>query len=386
MTETGNLPCDPWEMSSSALVSPLEGSDCAALKELRARLSSGGLFDASRFWTWKLLIWVPAFFASYVGLLLLPFGVLWASLALVASLSLLTMGYVGHDAGHFALSKKRWVNDVWGHFGMTFLCGMSFGFWRSRHNLHHVHCQEVEGDPDMHFGVLFSVYPDSASWQTPLGRIFLRIQKWAFWPLASFYWVTLRYDGIRDLFQRPKETKVDRFVMPLHWIVLVVVPALLIGWHAALLAYVTVSCVSSLMTASVFIPNHIGMRRLGREHGLGYLEQQVTTSRNISNPRLLDFYYGGLNSQIEHHLFPRVAHNRYRRMRAVVRGFCAERRIPYEEVSLYRALASVGHHLGDMTAAYHARSPREPAERGAAAMSLDSAVPAMVDASDTSEN
>jgi fatty acid desaturase len=206
----------------------------------------------------------------------------------------------------------------------------------------------------MHFGVLFSVYPRSANWHTPLGRFFLRIQKWSFWPLSSFYWVALRYDGLRDLFQQPERTRVDRFVMPLHWIVLLVIPGLVFGWPAALLAYVTVSCLSSLMTASVFIPNHIGMRRLGEGEKLSYLEQQVTTSRNIANPRLLDFYYGGLNSQIEHHLFPRVAHNRYRAMRPFVRAFCEARGISYHESSLYRALAAVGGHLGDMTAAHGA--------------------------------
>jgi fatty acid desaturase len=330
-----------------------------ALKDLRARLEARGLFEPSRFWLRKLAVWVPTFFLSYLGLLVLPFGLVWLLLAVTASVGLLTMGYVGHDAGHYALSKRRWVNDVWGQFGMTFLCGMSFGFWRSRHNAHHVHCQEVGGDPDMHFGVLFSVYPDSASWHTRLGRLFLRVQKWAFWPLSSLYWVALRYDGVRDLLQRPKETKVDRFLMPLHWIVLLVGPALAFGWPAALLAYVTVSCMSSLMTASVFIPNHIGMRRLAPGHGIDYLEQQITTSRNISNPPLLDFYYGGLNSQIEHHLFPRVAHNRYREMRTTVRAFCHEHGLPYEEVTLYRALASVGRHLGGMTAA-HLASVRGP--------------------------
>lgn len=325
-----------------------------ALKDLRHRLEARGLFRPSRHWASKLLVWVPGLLLSYLVLLHRPFGLVWVFCAVAASVGLLTMGYLGHDAGHHALSKRRWVNDLWGHFGMTFLCGMSFGAWRSRHNAHHVHCQEVGGDPDMHFGVLFSVYPDSANWHTALGRLFLQVQKWIFWPLACFYWVTLRYDAFRDLFQRPKETRVDRFLLPLHWIVLLVVPGLTFGWASALLAYVTVSCASSLMTASVFIPNHVGMRRLAPNHGFGYLEQQVTTSRNISNPPVLDFYYGGLNSQIEHHLFPRLPHNRYRAMRATVRAFCEERGLPYEEVTLYRALASVGNHLGDMTAAYRA--------------------------------
>jgi fatty acid desaturase len=196
----------------------------AQLKDLHAELAGQGLFEPSHFWRRKLLFWAPAFLLSYLGLILLPFGPLWLLLAPLSAVALLTMGFVGHDAGHYALSRRRWINDVWGHFGMTLLCGMSFGFWRSRHNLHHVRCQEIDGDPDMHFGVLFSVYPNSASWQTPLGRFFLRIQKWAFWPLASFYWVALRYDAIRDLFQRPKETRIDRFLLPLHWIVLLVIP------------------------------------------------------------------------------------------------------------------------------------------------------------------
>ena len=328
----------------------------AGLRQLHAELMRRGLFDPSHRWRWTLPLWAAAFFLAYIGLIVLPFGPLWLLLAPLGAVALLTMGFVGHDAGHYALSRRRWVNDVWGQLGMTLLCGMSFGFWRSRHNRHHAQCQEIDGDPDMHFGVLFSVYPNSASWQTPFGRFFLRIQKWSFWPLAAFYWVALRYDAIRDLFQRPAETKVDRFLLPLHWILLLVVPGLVWSWPAAILAYVTVSCLSSLMTASVFIPNHMGMRRLEPGAEISYLERQITTSRNITNWRWLDFYFGGLNSQIEHHLFPRVAHHRYRAMRPIVRAFCREHGLAYEEASFIRALASVGQHLGAMTAAYAASS------------------------------
>jgi len=336
--------------------------DAQALRDLHLELDRRGLLEPSTVWERKLLVWIPILFLSYLGLLALPFGLLWLALVPLASVAFLTMGYLGHDAGHYALSKRRWVNDVWGHFGMTFLCGFSFGFWRARHNDHHVHCQEIDGDPDMQFGFVFSVYPDSPSWKTAFGRFLLGIQRWAFWPLACFYWASLRYDGIRDLFQQPKLTRVDRFVMPLHWLVLLVVPGLVFGWGAAVAAYLAVSCVSSLMTASVFIPNHIGMRRLSVADKPSYLEQQVTTSRNISNPRVLDFYYGGLNSQIEHHLFPRVTHDRYRAMRPVVRAFCDARGIAYQEASLYGAVAAVGRHLGAMTAAYHAsKKPAAPA-------------------------
>jgi fatty acid desaturase len=138
-------------MTSSAAVEELSTASphCQALKDLHAELDGQGLFAHTHFWRWKLLIWVPTFFASYLGLLVVPPGPLWLLLVPLVAMAILTMGYVGHDAGHYALSKKPWINDVWGHFGMTFLCGFSFGFWRARHNNHHVHCQEVSGDPDM---------------------------------------------------------------------------------------------------------------------------------------------------------------------------------------------------------------------------------------------
>ena len=364
--------------AASAMSGEGAPDDARALKELHSELGRRGLLEPSGIWSRKLLIWIPILVLSYVGLLALPFGPLWLALVPISSVAFLTMGYLGHDAGHYALSKRRWVNDLWGQFGMSFLCGFSFGYWRARHNLHHSHCQETDGDPDMQFGVVFSVYPDSSNWGTPLGRFFLAIQRWAFWPLSCFYWVGLRYDGIRDLFQQPKVTRIDRFVLPLHWLVLVVVPGLVFGWGPAAAAYLAISCVSSLMTASVFVPNHIGMRRLTQAEKLGYLEQQVTTSRNISNPRALDFYYGGLNSQIEHHLFPRVAHDRYRAMRPIVRAFCEARGISYHEATLYGALAAVGRHLGAMTAAHRAATKPAPSssmERCSAAGEIQSETP-----------
>jgi len=133
------------------------------LKELRAELDTHGLLEPTPVWRRKLLFWVPTFFASYLALLALPVGLPWLVLAPLCAVSMLTMGFVGHDAGHYSLSRRPWINDAWGQFAMTILCGMSFGFWRSRHNLHHNRCQEIDGDPDMHFGVLFSVYPNSAS-------------------------------------------------------------------------------------------------------------------------------------------------------------------------------------------------------------------------------
>src|ERR1700722_7824032 len=120
-------------MLSAANVVTADPFDCQALKDLSAQLDEGGFFTPSHFWRWKLMLWVPLFFLFYGALVILPWGPLWLLLVPVASVGLLTMGYVGHDAGQYALSKKRWVNDFWGQYGMPFLCGMSFAFWLSLH-------------------------------------------------------------------------------------------------------------------------------------------------------------------------------------------------------------------------------------------------------------
>jgi len=77
------------------------------LKDLHAEVKATGLLEPSHFWRTKLLFWIPAFFLSYYGLLVVPFGLAWLILAPRCAVSLLTMGFVGHDAGHYALSRKR---------------------------------------------------------------------------------------------------------------------------------------------------------------------------------------------------------------------------------------------------------------------------------------
>jgi len=78
---------------------------------------------------------------------------------------------------------------------------------------------------------------------------------------------------------------------------------------------------------------------------LGFLRRQVLTSRNLSGRSLTGFVFGGLDTQIEHHLFPTMPRPNLRRSREVVRPFCADRRIAYAERSPWRAYREVLHHL-----------------------------------------
>ena len=94
-----------------------------------------------------------------------------------------------------------------------------------------------------------------------------------------------------------------------------------------------------------FAPNHKGMPILSASDNTDFLRRQVLTSRNVHGGLLTDFALGGLNYQIEHHLFPSMPRPNLRRAQPLVAAFCAERDVSYAQTSLLRSYALVLGHL-----------------------------------------
>jgi fatty acid desaturase len=100
-----------------------------------------------------------------------------------------------------------------------------------------------------------------------------------------------------------------------------------------------------LYLGSTFAPNHKGMPTLTAEDELDYLRRQVLTSRNITGGRWLDVLYGGLNYQIEHHLFPNMPSPNLRKSRPIIEGYCREIGVPYVATGLVDSYAQALRHL-----------------------------------------
>ena len=88
---------------------------------------------------------------------------------------------------------------------------------------------------------------------------------------------------------------------------------------------------------SIFAPNHKAMPLLERDSKVDFLRRQVLTSRNVIAHPITDFWYGGLNYQIEHHLFPRLPRNKLREAQPIIRGFCLDHSIAYHETSVFQS-------------------------------------------------
>jgi fatty acid desaturase len=100
-----------------------------------------------------------------------------------------------------------------------------------------------------------------------------------------------------------------------------------------------------LYLGASFAPNHKGMPILGAADRSDFLRRRVLTSRNVRGGWLTDLALGGLNYQIEHHLFPSMPRPNLRRSQALIREFCQQRGVPYCEASLAGGYAQALRHL-----------------------------------------
>jgi fatty acid desaturase len=94
-----------------------------------------------------------------------------------------------------------------------------------------------------------------------------------------------------------------------------------------------------------FAPNHKGMPILREDDKVDYLRRQVLTSRNIRGGRFVDFALGGLNYQIEHHLFPNMPRPSLRRAQGIIRAYCGQHGLTYHETGIIGSYGQVLRHL-----------------------------------------
>ncbi len=318
-------------------------------RDLRDLLETTGFFERSpKVYLRKILLYGTLHILAYLSLFAFahtPWR--WLSL-LTLALTANQFYYISHDAGHYALSDHKNTNLRLGHIGHTFIAGGSFRFWQYKHELHHRFCNEETRDPDMNLFFVKLYEADEAAQRPIWVRWMVQQQAWLLWILSMFHNFDFQRVSWIYAVQNPKRCRAEFVLVPLHFIVYLLIPIAILGWPVAVTNYVISMMVSGFILATVFTINHIGMPSVSDNHSLSFIEQQVITSRNVLVPAFCNEYFGGLNYQIEHHLFPWVSNDRYPLASPTVKAFCAERDITYAEESFGAALWSVEQHLIEM--------------------------------------
>jgi fatty acid desaturase len=314
--------------------------------ELSRRVRDGGLLTRRRgYYTAKIATSIGALCA--LAVLAVVIGDSWWNIAVAVGLAfvLTQLGFIGHDAGHHQVCTRRRDNNLIGLFVANLLTGFSFGWWTTKHNRHHAHTQRPEKDPDLVAGALVYM-PEQAQRRGWFGRTCARAQVVLLVPLLFLEALNLHVASAISLSRRrDRGALAEAGLLLVHAGVFFVAPFFILSPVRAVVFIVVSQALFGFYLGASFITNHVGMPTLVGDDELGFLRRQVMTSRNLSGRSLTGFMFGGLDTQIEHHLFPTMPRANLRRARELVRPFCVERRIAYAEQSPWRAYRDVLHHL-----------------------------------------
>lgn len=304
---------------------------------LRQTISGAGLLDRAYSYYAARILLTYAMFGFALGLPFLTpptFG--WGLTAAVfIGLASVQVSMVGHDAGHLAVFKSARANFVLGLFAMSLSLGVGFWYWCDRHNRHHANTNDVEEDPDLAGSGLIAFSEEEAAarrgWRRSIAKhqanlsilflLFQLILVYAF-RIESWLFTLRRLRGARRLME------LALLASNLMWSL---APVAVLGWRW-LWIFAGSQMIAGIYLGLIVATNHKGMPVWAKGAPLTYVERQVLSSRNVTSNALWDFVFGGLNYQIEHHLFPTMPRVNLRQARAHVKPFCLAHGLGYEEV------------------------------------------------------
>jgi fatty acid desaturase len=297
---------------------------------------------------WTKLVGAVVLLAGWV-LAFVLLGDTWWQLgsAVVLSVLLTQTAFLGHDAAHRQIFKSGRWNDWTSLVVANLLVGLSYGWWQSKHTRHHASPNQEGSDPDIDSAALAFTPAHARRHQHPWLRWLVAQQGWFFFPLLLLEGVSLHKDGLTRVLSRGKLKRrwveLTFLTVRLGGLLTLVLLVLSPGRAAAFLA-VQLAVFGLYMGAS-FAPNHIGMPLVPANLKLDFLRRQVMMSRNISGGRPMSLLMGGLNYQVEHHLFPSMARPHLRHVQPLVEAHCAAVGVPYTQTTLWQSYGIVVRYL-----------------------------------------
>jgi linoleoyl-CoA desaturase len=252
-----------------------------------------------------------------------------------------------HDANHGSYSKKAWINNTLG-FTLNMLGGNAFN-WKVQHNvLHHTFTNVHEVDEDISPRGVLRMAPES-DWKW--FHKYQHMYAWFFYGLLTIVWILFKDFGRLGRYQRDGLVKKQKTSATYEWTILIgtkivfvfyafVLPVLLvpaISWWMPVVGWLIMHYIAGFILAIIFQPAHVidGTEYLqpdenGNMENNWAIHQLHTTTNFGRKNRLFSWYVGGLNYQVEHHLFPNVCHVHYRAIAPIVEATAKEFGVPYK--------------------------------------------------------
>jgi fatty acid desaturase len=314
--------------------------------QLSRQIKRAGLLDRRvRYYLWMIMLIGALLVGGWTAFALI--GDSWWQLAVAAFLAFVftQIGFLGHDAGHKQMFASHRANYVVGILHGNLAIGLSYGWWIDKHNRHHAHPNQEDEDPDLAIGV-FAFTAGQARAGRGLARWMYRHQAYLFFPLLLLEAVSLHVASIQALARRgARHRSWEIPLLAVHIAGYLTAVFLVLSPVRAVVFIVLQQALFGLYLGCSFAPNHKGMAIIGAGERVDFLRRQVLTSRNVRGGWLTDFVLGGLNYQIEHHLFPSMPRPNLRHAQRAVAAFCQHHGVPYCQTSLIDSYAQGLRHL-----------------------------------------
>lgn len=325
---------------------PRQAAATGTYQELSREIKAAGLLERTRGFYIALISVLGLALAGLVaGFVLL--GHSWFQLLIAGALGIVLtqFAFVSHEASHRQVFTSGRANDRLGRLLANGVVGISHSWWMSKHSRHHANPNQIGKDPDIAPDTIVFLEDDARRQRRGL-RWLTKIQGWAFFPLLTLEGLNLHVTSIRSLIKergKSRAWELTVLISRLAVYVALVLWLLPIGMAFAFLG-VQLAVFGVYMGAS-FAPNHKGMEVIPEGSRIDFLSKQVLTSRNISGGTPMSALMGGLNYQIEHHLFPSMPRPHLARARQLVREHCRTHGVPYTETTLMRSYGIVVRYL-----------------------------------------
>jgi linoleoyl-CoA desaturase len=294
----------------------------------------------------KTALLLSALFGFYIWLVFFtPGTALSIILCVLLGISLAAVGFnVMHDSAHGSFSRHRWLNNVMGY--SLNLMGGDVKLWKTKHNMTHHSFTNIEGmDDDIDIQPVMRI---SGHQKRHWMHRFQHIYAFVFYALNYLFWIYY-FDFLKYFTGKVGNTKIRKFSFWDHvsfWVtkltyifMFIVLPIMKVGFVPTLVGYLIVTCSCGLVIAVVFQLAHVveetafvDIEGTDGKLDVEWAVHQINTTSNFAthNP-IVHWFTGGLNHQVEHHLFPRISHIHYPALNKIVKETCEKFGVQYNE-------------------------------------------------------
>ena len=276
--------------------------------------------------------------------------------------------FTAHDAGHMGITHNFHVDTIIGIVIADFIGGLSLGWWKKSHNVHHIMTNSPEHDPDIEhmpffaishrfFDSLFSTYHDRVMAYDQFAKIMIQYQHYLYYPILLFGRFNLYVQSwiFLSLGLGPKKG-------PAWWHRWLEIAGQVFfwTWFGYGIVYKSIPTasgrfafvmISHMVTAPLHVQitlSHFAMSTADLGVHESFPQKMLRTTMDVDCPDWLDWFHGGLQFQAVHHLYPRIPRHNLRRTQKLVQQFCEEARIPYALYGFVRGNKEVIGRLGEV--------------------------------------